>query len=123
MNPMPTSVFFQEFTTFLENIVLCSEPLIIAGGFNIRVNSSTLQLMIHIHLPMFLKHLVAFPTHNSGHSLDLIITRSCNDIMVCSSRPTLFLSDHCFSECSLKIPSSSTMVKEIFSANLKTSTW
>ena len=33
--------------------------------------------------------------------------------MVCSPRPSLFLSDHCFVECLLSIPSPSLTVKEV----------
>jgi len=62
---------------------------------------------------------VTFATHNSGHCLDLIITRSSNDVIVDSPRPSLFLSDHCFSECILDIPSSSVTTKKVSFRKLK----
>ena len=34
-HPVPASVFFQEFTTYLESIVICSEVLVIAGDLNL----------------------------------------------------------------------------------------
>ena len=60
-----------------------------------------------------LVQLVNFSTHVSGHWLDLIITRSSNDIMVMSPNPSLFLSDHCFIECSLAIPSAAIEAKQV----------
>lgn len=115
-HPVPTGVFFQEFTVYLESILLCPEVLVIGGDFNIHIDDpsypDTKKFTQLLQTFGLLQH-VTFATHISGHWLDLIITRLSNDIMVVSPRPSLFLSDHCFSECILDIPSTSVTVKEV----------
>jgi hypothetical protein len=53
------------------------------------------------------------PTHSSGHTLDLIITRSINDVTITSPLATFALSDHFFVECLLDIPRPNILVKEV----------
>ncbi len=73
------SLFQSEFTSLLEDIVPCPSEIIFTGDFNFHVdiptvpNSSTFLTLLetfnltqHIH----------FPTHDLGHTLDLLITRS-----------------------------------------------
>ena len=62
---------------------------------------------------------VAFPTHTSGHTLDLIISRSINDVIITELESTLALSDHSFIECNLNIPRPNFMAKEIRFRQLK----
>ena len=37
-HPVTSNVFFDEFSSYLESIVMSSEPLLIAGDFNIHVD-------------------------------------------------------------------------------------
>jgi hypothetical protein len=61
-----------------------------------------------------------FSTHiNSGHTLDLIITRSVNDVLISEVKPTLALFDHITVECKIAIPRPNLIVKEIRSRNFK----
>jgi exonuclease III len=116
VHPVTISTFFEEFTIYLEGLVMCSEVLIIAGDFNIHMDD-----LAHVDTCRFSELLetfglvqhVNFATHRSGHWLDLIITRSSNDVMVASPRPSLFLSDHCFAECVLAISSPGAIVKDV----------
>ena len=107
-HPISTSVFFDEFAVFLESIVMCTEVLVISGDFNFHVNQlDTVDARKFADLLEsfgLIQH-VNFPTHTSGNCLDLIITRSSNDIIVVSPQPSLLLSDHCFVHCTLAIPS------------------
>ena len=48
-----------------------------------------------------LKQHVNVPTHESGHTLDLIITRNCEDVVVNTPHATRFISDHAFVQCYL----------------------
>ena len=41
-NPVSANVFFDEFSAYLENIVMCPEVLLISGDFNFHLDS-------HIH--------------------------------------------------------------------------
>ena len=115
-HPVPASVFFQEFSTFLETIVLCPEVLLVSGDFNFRLDDPSdadarkfMELMDTFGL---LQH-INTSTHVSGHILDLIISRSCNDINIFLPKATYYISDHCFSECQLCIPGPNLLVKEV----------
>ena len=113
---MATSAFMQEFSVFLENLVLCPEVLVVAGDFNLHMDDATdadaLKFAELLETFGLTQH-INFATHVSGHWLDLIITRSSNDVMIISPRPSLFLSDHCFAECTLAIPSDATTAREL----------
>ena len=63
---------------------------------------------------------VQVPTHLTGHTLDLIITRSNNDITVSSPKASVALSDHFLIECNLNIPRPSSTIKETVYRKLKT---
>ena len=77
-------LFFEEFSSFLEEVVVCSEELLIIGDFNFHMDDmadryaaqfgSLLELLN-------LKQHVAVPTHGSGHILDLIISRKDVDAL------------------------------------------
>ena len=71
------SVFFDEFATYLENWTLVSHNVLILGDFNIHIdlpNDSKTSTFLEI-LKMFnLVQQVVSPTHESGHTIDLIIS-------------------------------------------------
>ena len=80
-HPVTTSVFFADFSSFLENIIMSFVPLLIAGDFNIHVNVSgnaDSVCLKELLKSMGLQQHVNVPTHESGHTLDLIITRQCD---------------------------------------------
>ena len=121
-NPIPSHVFFNEFSTYPENTVMGPEVLLITGDFNFHINClsdadartfadllETFGLIQHVHVP----------THSSGHTLDLIITRSANDIMITSPLTTFPLSDHRFVECLLDFPRPNISVREVHFRKLK----
>ena len=106
-HPVSSNVFFEEFSSYLENIVMIPEVLLITGDFNFHVDCpieadtkkfadlmNTFGLIQHVHVP----------THSSGHTFYLIITRSINDVTITSPLATFALSDHFFVECLLDIP-------------------
>eukprot|EP00112_Aurelia_sp_Birch-Aquarium-sp1_P002816 Seg1312.2 transcript_id=Seg1312.2/GoldUCD/mRNA.D3Y31 product="hypothetical protein" protein_id=Seg1312.2/GoldUCD/D3Y31 len=74
------------------------------GDFNIHVNapddpnaSKFLDLLESVGLQQH----VSVPTHESGHTLDLIITRNSRDIVVDLPHATNYISDHAFVQCHL----------------------
>ena len=96
-HPQPMSLFFEEFSNYLESIVISTERLLISGDSNLHIESSEdtngkkfCELSETFGL---IKH-VAFPTHTSGHTLDLIISRSISDVIITELESTLALSDH-----------------------------
>ena len=66
-----------------------------------------------------LRQHVNVPTHSSGHTLVLIITRSCLDITITEPTTTSLLSDHLFVECKLDVPRPNLSVKELRFRKLK----
>ena len=97
-----SNMFFEEFSSFLESIVMCPEILLITGDFNFHLDDiadEDSRKFIEVLETFGLIQHVKFPTHVSNHILDLIITRSSSEIQA-----SFFLSDHCFVECSLSVP-------------------
>lgn len=83
---------------YLESIVMSSDLLLIAGDFNIHVDVPEnpdgvcfLDLLEYVGLQQH----VASPTHESGHTVDLIITRQCDSLLFTVFVSDYFLSDHC----------------------------
>ena len=74
---MATSVFFDEFSVYVESLVMCNELLLIYGDFNIHIgvpsDADTIRLKDLLFSMGLVQH-VKRPTHIHGHTLDLIIT-------------------------------------------------
>ena len=71
-------LFFEEFSSLLEEVVVCSEELLIIGDFNFHMDDTADRYAAQFGslLELFnLKQHVAVPTHRSGHILDLVISR------------------------------------------------
>ena len=88
-------MFLTEFAEFLESchIVMSTELLIMAGDFNIHVNvpldNDTVRF-VDLLSSMGLQQHIDFPTHVSGNTLDLLITRLIRGV-----QPDVYFSDHC----------------------------
>ncbi|KAK3755485.1 hypothetical protein QZH41_001053 [Actinostola sp. cb2023] len=121
-HPIGSTVFIDEFSTYLESIVMCPGILLIAGDFNFHLDdpSDYDSKKFHDLLDTFgLSQHVTMATHTSGHTLDLIISRSSNDINVQSLQTTYSISDHRFVECKLSVPGPCLSVKEIHLRKLR----
>ena len=99
-----TREFVNKFTAYLESIILSVESLLIVGDFNLHVNNlhdpiatdfldtlESMNLQQHVH----------GPTHELDHTLDLVITRQSDTVLL--QQPTVgrFFSDHAVVICSL----------------------
>ena len=97
-HPVTASMFLTEFAEFLESIVMSTEPLIMAGDFNIHVNvpsdNDTVRFL-DLLSSMGLQQHIDFPTHVSGNTLDLLITRSSDSRLIRDVQPDAYFSDHC----------------------------
>ena len=65
-------------SSLLEEVVVCSEELLIIGDFNFHMEDTAdiCAAQFGSLLELFnLKQHVTFPTHRSGHILDLVISR------------------------------------------------
>lgn len=121
-HPVTTKVFFSEFSELLESVVLRPNPIIICGDFNIHVDEHDdpdAKRLDDLLQSMGLQQKVCVPTHKSGHTLDLLITRKY-DTLVCSTPiADEHLSDHCSVLCCLNNPKPKSTVKEISYRKLK----
>ena len=91
---------------YLETVILSPEPLLICGDFNIHVdvaNNHDASAFLDILGSMALEEHVHFATHEHGHTLDLLITRSSDSVLLEKPSPGPFISDHCIVSCPLNI--------------------
>ena len=99
-------LFLEEFATLMEQLVSSSHQLMIVGDFNYHLDSATDSVsgnFLNLISSFNLQQHVQFPTHVSGHTLDLVLTRG-NDNFVSSVSSVSYLpSDHVAVLCSMDI--------------------
>ena len=109
-----SSFFTKPFTDYLESLVMSSEPLIILGDFNIR-----------IHLPVGYtgvdgSHTACLSTtHELGHTLDLIITRTSNNIITAYPSIGELFSDHFSVLCQIRFDRPQANVTHVLFRKMK----
>ena len=115
-HPVMVSTFMDEFADYLESIALSTEPLLITGDVNIHVdvsdNADAVKFRDLLELMALTQH-VRTPTHESGHTLDLIITRELDNIVLTTPISDCFMSDHCMVLCKLMDKKPSLLTKEV----------
>ncbi|XP_028399338.1 uncharacterized protein LOC114522790 [Dendronephthya gigantea] len=106
IHPISTTTFFDEFSKFLESVVLCTDLLLITGDFNIHVDvtddADAVKLQELLESTGLQQH-VNVPTHIHGHTLDLIITRLSENIIASPPRNDHLFSDHMPVHCNLLV--------------------
>ena len=121
-HPVTSSTFFPEFSEYLESLVLSKVPICIYGDFNVHLDVSddadTIAFADLLESLCLTQH-VKSPTHVMGHILDLIITRSSDNIIKGTPSPDSFLSDHCSVWCCLNVTKVLATVKHISFRKLK----
>ena len=88
--PPCTKSFVNELTSYLESIILSTKPILISGNFNLHVDEdgdAVAGNFLDILESMGLQQHVTGPTHNLGHTLDLIIT--CQSDSIVKNNPTI----------------------------------
>ena len=81
---MTMNFFYGEFSSLMEQIITDPKSLIIFGDFNLHVdspNDAAAIKFIDLLETFGLKQHINVATHQSGHTLDLVITRSDNDLV------------------------------------------
>jgi exonuclease III len=90
-------IFLSEFATLLEDLATSPSELIITGDFNFHVDTpdcpSSSPFLNLLDAFSLMQH-ITFPTHTSGHTLDLLITRSISNLISSIDSIDLSLSDH-----------------------------
>ena len=97
-HPITSIVFFNEFSEYLESILMSNEPLLITGDFNFHMdvlsNPDTICFNDLLDSVGLIQH-VKLPTRIPGHTLDLFISRQSDDIMNSEPLPERFISEAC----------------------------
>jgi len=78
------SDFLSEFTSLLEDFHCSPSDLIITGDFNLHLDNPSapyVSSFLDILDTFGLTQHITFPTHESGHTLDLLITRSSSSLV------------------------------------------
>ncbi|MDW0252368.1 MAG: reverse transcriptase family protein, partial [Nitrososphaeraceae archaeon] len=104
------SDFISDFSSVLEDLATSPSELIITGDFNVHVdqpNCSFSSSFLNLLDVFSLTQHVTFPTHSSGHTLDLIITRFCSTTISSINFTDPNLSDHYALLFSVSAPSKS----------------
>ena len=96
VNKLTFTGFMDEFTEFLAEAVMTTGKLLILGDFNIHVNSASSESnKFQSLLDMYnLSQNVTSPTHNHGHTLDLVITRTDDETINETAVTDPLISDH-----------------------------
>ena len=90
--------------SYLETIILSPESLILTGDYNFHVDvegDPDARAFLDLLASMGLKQHVNVPTHVSGHTLDLMITREHDPVICNVPLADRYLSDHASVLCSL----------------------
>ena len=121
-NPVTNSTFISEIKDYFETVALSNGKLLIAGDFNLHVEdlSDCYGKQLNEVLSSFgLINHVTVPTHISGHTLDLIISRNTDELEITPPRAGYFISDHCFISAFLDVPKPNLQVKTINCRKIK----
>jgi exonuclease III len=95
-NKLTVSDFMDEFGKYLESLLICSSRLVICGDFNFHLNdqnhpdSAKFKVLLE---STGLKQHVNVATHQSGYTLDILLTRESEEVASVDVRDDL-ISDH-----------------------------
>ena len=117
-----TSVFFTEFFNYLESLLLCKEPLVICGDFNIHVDDNDdgdSVIFCDLLESVGLRQHVDQATHVNGHILDLVITRLSDSIILNKPNIDHYISDHACVTCDFQTPKPMVQTRKVAYRKLK----
>lgn len=121
-NKLTVTQFYTEFSSFLEEKVLSTGRLCIVGDFNFHVDNSENKdatKFVNLLESFDLIQHVNQPTHARGHVLDLIITRSSEQLIEDIVVKDMQISDHFWIHCSLQGQKPRSVKKEISFRKMK----
>ncbi|CAB4036308.1 Hypothetical predicted protein, partial [Paramuricea clavata] len=111
-----------EFSSFLEGIIVSPGQLLIAGDFNFHLdnpNDPLTKRFVDLLASFDLKQYISGSTHASGHTLDLIITRSEENIVNHYNIFDPLISDHSVVHLQLLIRKPKFVKKHLLLRNLR----
>ena len=114
-------MFFDEISPFLHDHVLNSGDLLILGDVNLHMDipdkPDTIRFNDILKSLNLTQH-VTFPTHRSNHTLDVVLTRSDNDLL-CSIKSGDQISDHNLVVCQVHHPKPSPLRVQVSTRKLR----
>lgn len=106
-HPVGFGIFLQELSDHLEQILIADQKLLIVGDFNVHFENEnsreTSQLKVLLDSLGLIQH-VRKPTHISGHMLDLVITRACDELDIGEPVCDTLISDHYMLQFMVRVP-------------------
>ena len=84
INKFKNSIFFEEWSEFLDRVVVTSDALVIMGDLNFHIDDprdTDAQKFLQTLSDHGLLQHVTGPTHVLGHTLDVIITRENSSVL------------------------------------------
>ena len=94
---LPIANFFTEFESLLELQIASNIDLFFTGDFNIHIEDlndcNTRHFLKLLNTFDLLQH-VTCPTHDSGHTIDLLITNASSKFTICPFMLDTYISDH-----------------------------
>ena len=121
-NRCTDAMFLDDWSEFLESLLTEHTNNIICGDFNLHIddlNNPDAQSFQDMVNAFGLNNNVSFPTHQSGHTLDLILSECMSGITVSEAVPGSFLSDHTLILCDVNIDKPPLEVRECTYRKLK----
>ena len=121
-NKCTDAMFLDDWAEFLESLLTEHTNNIICGDFNLHIddlNNPDAQVFLHMVNAFGLNNNVTFPTHQSGHTLDLILSECISGITVNKAVPGSFLSDNTSILCDVNIDKPPLEVRECTYRKLK----
>ena len=115
-NSVTTNVFFDKFESHLDSLIVKSGKLMLIGDFNIHMDNPTnndCKKFNDILNTYGLINNIDFCTQESGHTLDLVITRKIDEMKLIHTEPGPFLSDHRFVRTIFNIKKPTTEKRKI----------
>ena len=97
----------------MESILLSKEQLVIVGDMNIHVGDADGRNFLDLLESLGLQQHVRGPTHIHGHTLDLVVTRLAENIILDTPKADRYLSDHAAILCKLTSSKPLNTVKEV----------
>ena len=93
-NKCMDAMFLDDFAELIEEVLVSYGKIVCMVDFNLHVNNMEnpdAQVFLDMITAFSLKKHVAFPTHRSGHTLDLVITESVSPLSVQHTKPGFIL--------------------------------
>ena len=119
---VPVNVFLNEFSHYMESLVLSKDHLLLVGDFNLHVDvadDADATKFLDLIDSLGLKQHVNKPTHIHLHTLDLVITRTTSTIIQSIPRVDRYFSDHACVIGHLTIGKPSAKITEVTYRKLK----